>query len=50
MFNIFEGVYNKNKLENSKSQFALVKENQLFDIVTKNAIKLFQNRKKLELK
>ncbi len=50
MFNIFEGVYNKNKKENSKSQFALVKENQLFDIVTKNAIKLFQNRGKLDLK
>jgi len=50
MFKIFEEVYNNNKDKNSKSQFALVKKDQLFYIVTENAIKMFQNRGKLDLK
>jgi Mg-chelatase subunit ChlD len=44
MFKIFEGVYNKNKNENSTNKFVLGEGKKLFDIVTKNAINLFQNR------
>jgi hypothetical protein len=44
MFKIFEGVYNKNKNENSTNKFVLWEGKKLFDIVTKNAINLFQNR------
>ena len=49
MFKIFEEVYNNNKDKNSKSQFALVKEDQIFDIITKNAIEKFQKKGKLDL-
>ena len=49
MFNIFEEVYNKSKKENSKNEFVLEEGKKLIDIVTKNAVNMFQNRDKLEI-
>jgi myosin protein heavy chain len=48
MFNIFEEVYNKSKKENSKNEFVLEEGKKLIDIVTKNAINMFQHRDKLD--
>ena len=48
MFNIFKDIYNKNKKENSKNKFVLEEGKKLIDIVTSNAIKLFQNRGKAD--
>ena len=47
MFNIFSEVYNKSKKENSKNKFVLEDGKKLFDIVTKNAIDMFQHRDEL---
>ena len=44
MFKIFSEVYNKNKKENSRNNFVLEDGKKLFDIVTKNAINMFQHR------
>jgi hypothetical protein len=49
MFDIFEKVYNKNKKENSKNEFIVEEGQKLIDIVTKNAVNMFQNRDKLEI-
>jgi len=48
MFKIFEEIYNKSKAEKSKNKFVIVEGGNLLDIVTKNAIKMFQHRNKLE--
>jgi len=49
MFNIFEKIYNESKKENSKNEFVLEEGKKLIDIVTKNAVSMFQNRDKLEI-
>ena len=49
MFNIFKEVYYKNKNENSKNKFVLEEGKKLIDIVTKNAINMFQHRDKLDI-
>ena len=49
MFNIFEQVYNKSKKKNSKNEFVLEEGQKLIDIVTKNAVFMFQNRDKLDI-
>ena len=49
MFDIFEKIYNESKKENSKNEFVLEEGKKLIDIVTKNAVSMFQNRDKLEI-
>ena len=44
MFKIFSEIYNKNKNKNAKNNFVLEEGTKLIDIVTKNAIKMFQHR------
>lgn len=48
MFKIFKDVYEKNKKKDSNNQFVVQKGKELFKVVTENAVKTFQNRKKLE--
>ena len=50
MFKIFQTIYNKNKPEQTKASFVYQRGNQLFEFVTKNAVKTFQSREKLEIK
>ena len=49
MFNIFSEVYNKNKNKNSQCKFEIVEGKKLLNIVTTNAISMFQSRQKLEI-
>jgi myosin protein heavy chain len=49
MFNKFSEVYNKNKKENSRNKFVLEDGKKLHDIVTKNAIDMFQHRDVLSI-
>ena len=53
MFNIFKNIYDESKAnssaKDSANQFVVEEQKKIFDIVTENAIKLFQNRKSLEL-
>lgn len=44
MFKIFNDIYDKYKNKDSKSQFVIQEGKEIFDIVTKNAVKIFQNR------
>jgi hypothetical protein len=48
MFNIFSKIYNDSKNKNSKNEFVLEEGKKLIDIVTKNAINMFQHRDKLD--
>ena len=48
MFKIFKDIYEKNKKKDSNNQFVIQKGNELFKVVTENAVKTFQNRKNLE--
>ena len=47
MFKIFSKIYDENKDKNSKNKFVLEDGKKLFDIVTKNAIDMFQHRDEL---
>lgn len=49
MFKIFEKTYESNKNKDSKNKFIVGKGDKLFNIVTENTIKTFQNRKNLEI-
>lgn len=49
MFNIFTDVYNKNKKKDSTNQFKVDSDNNIFKIITSNAINMFQNRKPIEI-
>ena len=49
MFNIFKKLYNENKDKNSKNEFVLEIGKELTEVVTRNAINMFQNRDKLDL-
>ena len=44
MFKIFNDIYDKYKNKDSKSQFVIQEGKEIFDFVTKNAVKIFQNR------
>ena len=50
MFKIFQDIYEKNKTKDSKNNFVVQQGKNIFNIVTENAVKTFQNRKKLEIK
>jgi myosin protein heavy chain len=50
MFKIFKDIYTKNKDKNSKNEFVVEQGKKIFNIVTENTIKSFQNRKHLEIK
>lgn len=50
MFKIFQTIYNNNKNKDSNNEFVVGEGNKLLNIVTENAVKTFQNRKKLEIK
>ena len=50
MFKIFKDIYDKNKNKDSRSKFVCQGGKQIFDIVTENAVKVFRNRKELEIK
>ena len=50
MFSIFKQIYDENKNKDSKNQFMVQKKDNIFNIVTENAVKTFQNRKELEIK
>ena len=50
MYNIFSKIYDENKDKNAKNKFVLEEGKKLFDIVTKNAIKMFQHREKFQWK
>ena len=50
MFKIFKDIYDKNKNKDSRSKFVFQGGKQIFDIVTENAVKVFRNRKELEIK
>ena len=50
MFKIFKDIYDKNKNKDSKNQFVIQEGKKIFDIVTENAVKIFQNRKNLDIK
>ena len=49
MFGIFKDIYYKNKKPDSNNQFFVGEAKKLFDFVTQNAVKTFQNRKNLEI-
>ena len=49
MFKIFSEIYDKSKDKNSKNKFVVEEGKKLIDIVTKNAIKMFQNRDIIKL-
>ena len=49
MFKIFTDVYNKNKKKDSTNQFKVDSDNNIFKIITSNAINMFQNRKPIEI-
>ena len=49
MFKIFEDIYEENKEKEANNSFVAVKGKQLFDMVTENAIKIFQKRDNLEI-
>ena len=49
MFKIFEKTYESNKSQDSKNKFMVQKADKLFNIVTDNTIKTFQNRTNLDL-
>jgi myosin protein heavy chain len=50
MFKIFKDVYDNNKNKNSKCEFIVQEGKKIFNIVTENAVKIFRNRKKVEIK
>ena len=50
MFTEFKKIYESNKSKDSKNNFVIEKGKKIFNIVTENAIKTFQNRKNLEIK
>ena len=50
MFKIFKGIYDNSKAKDSSNQFVVEEGKKLFDVVTENAVKMFQNRKIFELK
>ena len=50
MFEIFKNVYDNNKDKDSNNQFMAEIGDNLFNAVTENAVKTFQNRKELEIK
>jgi hypothetical protein len=50
MFKIFKDVYDNNKNKNSKCEFVVQEGKDIFNIVTENAVKIFRNRKKVEIK
>ena len=50
MFDIFKKIYDENKKADSKNQFVVQQKDNLFSIVTENAVNTFQNRKNLEIK
>ena len=43
-------VYDNSKAKDSSNQFVVEEGKKLFDVVTENAVKMFQNRKIFELK
>lgn len=49
MFKIFNDIYDKYKNKDSKNQFVIQEGKEIFDIVTKNAVKIFQNRENLKM-
>ena len=49
MFKIFEEIYNGNKKSDSKNQFMADSGENIFNVVTSNAIKTFQNRKLINI-
>ena len=49
MFKIFEEIYNDNKKNDSKNQFMADSGENIFNVVTSNAIKTFQNRKLINI-
>ena len=49
MFDIFKKIYYENKIQNSNCSFVVEEGKKLFDIVTGNAIKMFQNRANLDI-
>ena len=50
MFKIFEEIYNTNKRKDSNNQFMADIGENIFNVVTSNAIKTFQNRKVEDIK
>ena len=49
MFKIFKEIYVSNKSKDSKNNFVVEEGKKIFNIVTENAVKTFQNRKNLEI-
>lgn len=49
MFNIFKEIYEKNKNPNANNQFSAETGEDLFNIITSNAVRTFQNRRELEI-
>ena len=47
MFKIFKDVYDQNKPKDSNNQFIVDSGENIYKVVTTNAIKTFQNRKLL---
>ena len=50
MFKIFKNVYEQSKSKNSNCSFVVQEGKKIFEIVTENAVKIFQNRKNLYYK
>ena len=50
MFKIFQDIYEKSKNKDSNNKFIVQQGKKIFDIVTENCVKTFQNRKNLEIK
>ena len=50
MFRIFENVYNNNKKKDSTNQFMYDSGENIYKVVTDNAIKTFRNRKPIDIK
>ena len=50
MFTIFENVYNNNKKKDSTNQFMYDSGENIYKVVTDNAIKTFRNRKPIDIK
>ena len=49
MFKIFKEIYESSKSKDSKNNFVVENGKKIFNIVTENAVKTFQNRKDLEI-
>ena len=50
MFKIFQDIYEKNRNKDSNNKFIIQNGKELFEAVTENCIKTFQNRKNLDIK